>query len=298
MKKLITITLFFFSLISMIVIVSLMIPVGTRLVYGASPTPAKSTPTPTPKESLTEKISQLKDRIASRVTQLKLVEKKGIIGTVQEVSETKIKLTDVQGTIQLVDVDEITKFASQAAETVGISDIKKGATISVLGLYNKDSKRILARFINIAQFPVFTKGTITDIDKKNFTITVKIDDDLPAGRQGKEMVVDIENTTKLLQVSQEGEMIRYTFSKLLKNDVVFIISYANKKDENRLSALRVLVLEFLKTGDKTTPEPTGKKTITPTVSKLTPTPTKSGPTTTLKPTKTPTPTKSTPTPTE
>ncbi|MBI2034844.1 MAG: hypothetical protein HYT11_03890 [Candidatus Levybacteria bacterium] len=273
MKKLIIITLFLFSLTGAIATIP--------FVYGASPTPVKSTPTPSPKESLTEKISQLKDRIASRVTELKLVEKKGVVGTVEDVSETKIKLIDVKGTTQLIDVDEITKFASQAAgtkETTDISDIKKGVTISVLGLYNKDSKRILARFISIVPLPSFAKGTISDIDKKNFTITVKTDKE--------EILVDIENKTKLLQVSPEGEIIRYTFSKLLQDDIVYIVSYPDKKEENRFSALRVLVLSDL----LPTPEPTSKKSITPTVSKLTPTPTKSAPTTTLKPTKTPTPT--------
>src|SRR3989344_1587820 len=252
MKKLIIIILFFFSFTGTIVTIP--------FALGASPIPTKSGPTPTPKEktSLTEKISQLKDRIASRVTELKLVEKKGVIGTVEEASETKIKLEDIQGTTQLIDVDEITKFASQAGaasgtkETTGISDIKKGATIHVLGLYNKESKRILARFINIVQLPTFAKGTISKIDKKNFTITVTTD-------AGKEIIVDIENSTKLVQISQEGEMVRYTFSKLLQDDIVYIVSYPDKKEEGRFSGLRVLVLSELLKTDEPTSEPASKK---------------------------------------
>lgn len=261
MKKIIIITLFFLSLTSTIITIP--------FAYGASPTPTKSTPTPTPKESLTEKISQLKDRIASRVTELKLVEKRGIIGTVEESSETKIKLTDIQGNTQFVDVDEITKFSSDSAkDSVGISDIKKGATISVIGLYNKESKRMLARFVNEEKLPVFAKGTISEIDKKNFTVTIKKDD-------GKEMLIDIANSTKLLQVTQDGEIVKHTFSKLVQDDIVFVASHPDEKKDDLFSATRFLVLTpLLKTE--------AKETVTPAIKKITPTPT-------AKPTKTPTP---------
>ncbi len=287
MKKLIIITLFFFSLTGTIVTIPFA-RLAARQVYAVSPTPTQVQSGPTKaetkkdEESLKEKISQLKDRIASRVTELKLVEKKGVIGTVKEASETKIKLEDVGGKTQFIDVDEITKFSSPAAagtkETFGISDIKKGTTVSVLGLYNKDSKRILARFINAVRLPTFTKGTISKIDKKNFAITVKKENK-------KEIIVDVENSTTIVQVSREGEMVRSSFSKLTTDDIVHIVAYPDKKEEDRFSGIRILVLSALLETEKnqTTPQPTTKKTISPTRS---------------RPTSTPTPIKSTPTPAE
>ena len=78
----------------------------------------------------------------------KLVEKRGIIGTVTDSSDTQITVTDIAGNIRFVDVDELTKFYSSDSKTFGISDIKNGMTIGVLGLYNKQSRRILAREVN------------------------------------------------------------------------------------------------------------------------------------------------------
>src|SRR5579859_2417101 len=85
-----------------------------------------ATPTATVSQS-EEQINNLKERIASRVAQLNLVEKKGIIGTVSDVSETQLTITDMKGDNRIVDVDELTKFSSPSAKsTFGISDITKG----------------------------------------------------------------------------------------------------------------------------------------------------------------------------
>src|SRR3990167_7971143 len=89
------------------------------------------TPTPSPKptsESVTQKltteITDLKEKIASRVAQLKLVEKRGMVGSIKEISGTLITLEDANGKNRLVDVDEITKFSSPSAkESYGLSDL-------------------------------------------------------------------------------------------------------------------------------------------------------------------------------
>src|SRR5258708_15011712 len=73
-----------------------------------------------------QQINNLKTKIASRVAQLNLVEKRGMIGTVVQTSGTEIQLTDMQNNIRFVDVDELTKFSSSSAKDIGISDLTKG----------------------------------------------------------------------------------------------------------------------------------------------------------------------------
>src|SRR3990167_5640769 len=98
--------------------------------------------TPTPDDKAQAIKEQLITNIASRVAQLKLVEKRGIIGTVTNVTNTQITLSDIQNNTRFIDVDELTKFTSaKSKETFGISDITKGTTLGILGLYNKDSRR-------------------------------------------------------------------------------------------------------------------------------------------------------------
>ncbi|MCL5432936.1 MAG: hypothetical protein M1524_02360 [Patescibacteria group bacterium] len=111
-----------------------------------SKTPSPTSQTPTT-EKLNEQISDLKEKIASRVAQLKLVERRGMVGVVTDVSDTQITLTDLSGNTRFADVDELTKFyALKETESFGISDIQKGTKLGILGLYNKQTRKILARF--------------------------------------------------------------------------------------------------------------------------------------------------------
>src|SRR5574342_384350 len=116
-------------------------------VDAATPTPTTAA-SPTKEaldKKLSEQISNLKEKIASRVSELNLVDRRGMIGVISEVSGNKITATDISNKTRFIDVDEITKFSSSSDEkSFGLSDLKKGMRISVLGIYNKQSKRILA----------------------------------------------------------------------------------------------------------------------------------------------------------
>mgnify|MGYP001601616848 FL=1 len=89
--------------------------------------------TPTPVDKIQEIRDQLITNIASRVAQLKLVEKRGIIGVVNDVTNTQISVADLQNNTRFVDVDELTKFSNPAFKGIfGISDITKDSTIGIL----------------------------------------------------------------------------------------------------------------------------------------------------------------------
>src|SRR5690242_18593083 len=134
-----------------------------------TPTPTQVAPSKAAlDQKLNQQINELKEKIASRVSELNLVEKRGMIGIVTDVSGSKITIKDIQGNVRFVDVDEITKFSSASNKSFGLSDITKDTSISILGLYNKQSKRILARFINTSVDPTFLSGSVTDVDSKNF----------------------------------------------------------------------------------------------------------------------------------
>src|SRR4051812_49382042 len=101
MKKLLLLSL---SLATFLIIV----PAAQAVSPTPKPTTAAAT-TPTKAaldKKLNEQINQLKEKIASRVSELNLVEKRGMIGTVTEISGSKITMKDVQGNTRFVDVDE------------------------------------------------------------------------------------------------------------------------------------------------------------------------------------------------
>lgn len=210
-------------------------------VHAATPTPtSKVSPTSAPKASggkLDQQINQLKNKIASRVAELNLVEKRGIIGVVTQVEGNKLTLTDPAGKTRYVDVDEITKF-SGGKTNFDLSKITKGTRITVLGLYNKESKRILARFINLANSPFFLSGVISDIDSKKFIVTITTEDQ-------KQTKLDVQSTTKIVTQDKEEGLVKYGFSKLKATDRVFAVGSPDKKDPSLFTTTRLIVLPDL-----------------------------------------------------
>jgi hypothetical protein len=215
-------------------ILSLLLIVNCYLLIVTPSAYATATPTPTPEDRTTEIRDQLITNIASRVAQLKLVEKRGIIGKVTDATSTQITVTDLQNNIRFIDVDELTKFSSPNAKgAFGISDITKDATVGILGLYNKESRRILARFVNIITIPVIIHGGVSAIDSENFSLNI-------ATEEGKQMTVDVENLTRTYSYTQKEGYIRSGFSKIKENFNIITIGVLDRKDESKLTATRII----------------------------------------------------------
>lgn len=219
-------------------------------IYGVTPSPEPAEK----QDALNDQVSDLKERIASRVAQLKLVEKRGIIGTVTDVSDTQITLSDLTNNTRFVDVDELTKFASPSAkESFGISDITKGNTIGVLGLYNKQSRRLLARFVEILRMSKTIHGAVAALDDKNFVIEVTT-------TEGNK-TVDVENITKTYSYTRGSdargsELSRSGFSKIKENQRITVVGFPDIKDRNRLIASRLIHFTDIPKNPKLSVKPT------------------------------------------
>lgn len=218
--------------------------------------------TPTP-ESNQKILEDLRDRVASTVAKLNLVERRGIMGTVTDITNTQITLSDVKGNTRFVDVDELTKFSSLTGSgSFGISDIEKGEALEVLGLYNKQSRRILARSVSQTKIPKMVNGNIATIDPDNFVFHI-------ATEKKEQFSISIETTTRTLSYNRVSqELIRSGFSKLKESEKVFVEGEQSKDDKKKISADKVIVIP-----NEPTPEPVS--TSTPTTStgsgkKLTP----------------------------
>ncbi len=207
--------------------------VSAGQAYATTATPAPTKTDDAVKEKLDSQINQLKEKIASRVSELNLVEKRGLIGTVTEVKGNQLTLSDNEGNNRFVDVDEITKFSSTGNKNFGISDITKGTKISVLGIYNKQSKRLLARYISTYATPTIYSGAVTAIDVKGFQLTVMTPEQ-------KEIKVDVETSTKLSSYTPEDGLVKYGFSKIAVGDRVSFAGSASRTDANVIAASRLV----------------------------------------------------------
>lgn len=248
---------------------------GTSTVFAISPTPTPTDapPTPTSKPNpLDQQINSLKDRIASRVAQLKLVQRRGVIGIVTDISDISITLSDLHNKTRLIDVDELTKFSSPSAKgAFGISDITKGTVLGILGLYNKQSERILARFVDVLVFPKVLSGTVVSLDNENYAFQLAAED--------KQYTIDIETTTKTLSYTKEAGSTRFGFSKMTPHQHVVVVAYQNLKDKNRFSAGSLMIFPSIPANPKIafpTSLPTPTSVIKPTTTSQSPSASASG----------------------
>lgn len=226
----------FLKLAYIFLVISAVLSVPLALRANAQ-TPTKSaTPTATSSSSLEDKINELKDKVASRVAELNLVEKRGIIGTVTDISTTQITLSDINDNTKFIDVDELTKFSSPSAKTsFGISDIEKGAQLGILGLYNKSSRRTLARFIDVL-FPMqFFHGTVSSVDKVNYNINIVTTDN-------RQFEADIETVTKTFSFSTTSGLIKAGFSKITPGETLIVTGFPDKKNANIIITDRIILL--------------------------------------------------------
>ncbi|MEK7571302.1 MAG: hypothetical protein AAB553_03425 [Patescibacteria group bacterium] len=217
----------YFSLIVTLILTALM-PSAT---FAAAQAPTNEPAGETTSNKLDSQISNLKEKIASRVSELNLVEKRGIIGTVEEVSGNQITIIDIENKKRFIDVDELTKFTSSGAGAFGLSDIKKGTKISALGLYNKQSRHLLARFIRLSIDPTIITGAIAAIDKKNFVITIKTP-------ENKEQKIDVSTITKIYEYSAE-DLVKAGFSKLTVGQRIIAIGFPDKTDPSLIVTSRL-----------------------------------------------------------
>lgn len=195
---------------------------------------AKITSTPTPTVDMTQQIqTELQARIASQVAQMHLTQKEGVIGTVVDVNNTQITINSINNKTQFIDVDELTKFNSSTSQTFGISDITKGTTIGVLGLFNKESRRILARFVTVLILPVTFNGVIAQTDRTNYVINV-------ISNTNKEINIAVEDVTKTFSYS-DGVLTKSGFSKMTTNERISVTGYYDKKNTNQIIASRIIL---------------------------------------------------------
>lgn len=231
----------------------------------AAPSPVPSKNQVATESADLEKIQRIKDIVASKVAELKLVEKRGIIGKVKESSTTQITIEDTKGDLRIIDIDELTKFEGKKDEkedSFGVSDLDKNTPYSFIGLYNKDTKHLMARIVMTAKtIPVYFEGAVAEVSEDEYQILVVND-------KGTKKKVDIERSTKTSSFSEDDTLAKSGFSKLEINERVIVVGYADLKDKDLIAASRIIhftdippssgMQQYIKLDEKSSTE-SGKK---------------------------------------
>src|SRR3990167_9339217 len=135
--------------------------VASSSTYAQTSTPSSSLK-PTPKEegsaSTLDKIRLLKEKVATKVAELRKSDKKAIHGTIVSLSYTEFKLKTPKN-------ETITVTFSE--DTPGnIKDIAEGREITAFGYYDETVKTLDGRVVYLTEsIPSFLSGKIADIDR-------------------------------------------------------------------------------------------------------------------------------------
>jgi len=224
MKKIIILTIF----------AALLSILSTNTVFAQT---KSTTPTPTPKglkEEGIEQIQKIKDIVASKVAELNLVEKRGFVGTVVTTNTTQIIIKDSANLQRTIDIDDLTKFEGSDKETFGISDIKPGDKLLFLGLYNKETKHLLARQVKKSgNIPIIISAIVTSVSPEDFQLEIITENNT-------KMKVDVEKSTKTSSVSKDGTIEKSGFSKIKLHERILVTGFPDPTDTKTINAERLL----------------------------------------------------------
>lgn len=209
-----------------------------------SPTPPKTTltsvtsksditPSPTPSSDLIEKlkqIEQLKEKIATRVSQLRENEKVAFHGTLSASSSGSftVKTPDnSEKTVSYLDDTQLLRITAGKKYATTTNKLAVSSTVIVFGYYNEDHSVITAKYIyEITGSPTAITGKIAEINKNDYTVSVT---------DGKDMkVFDYETATRTNTLNPtQTSFVRSGFSKLKVGDTVRVTGSLDTKQKDR-----------------------------------------------------------------
>lgn len=239
----------------------IMIFFSTGITIAASPSPTtSSSPTekPLPVSSATlEKAKELKEKVASKIAELKVLSKRGVIGTIKSIKDTSIILTS-NGKDITIDTDDTTKITllqKGKRSTLKLSDLKNDQIILVWGQYNKDQETLKAKQILSRVFSQDVIGTVKSIDKDNLTVLVKNDN--------KEQTFTITSATKKA-LKKDRNLTKAETTDISVGDYIHV--YATNQTAIRLLVLPKTVLSSIAAETpkpSASPSPSPKPTTAP-----------------------------------
>lgn len=198
-------------------------------VFAATGTPSATT----------QKIEDLKDRIATKVAQLKTTQRRAVYGTVKSVSITNFTVETTSRDLKIELTDDITviQYLKGKRTLLTPENISKGDTVVVFGQFDTTLDLLTARIVFIqGALPQHTAGVVTLKNDKEFTLKVTTP-------QGQAVLIDIEKTTKaILWDREKKELVKSGFSAITTGSTVHIMGSLVPKQEDRVSADRILVL--------------------------------------------------------
>ncbi|MEK7165887.1 MAG: DUF5666 domain-containing protein, partial [Patescibacteria group bacterium] len=123
----------------------------------------------------TEKVRELKEKLATKVAELRLQQKRGFAGEIAALSKNSFTLVTASGEVR-VRFNEDTQVFQTGTKRIEKkpADLANGNFVSVLGFFEEADKLQQAKVIFLeTKPPVHEIGKVISIDKDEGTVTVK-----------------------------------------------------------------------------------------------------------------------------
>lgn len=211
------------------------------LAVTATPTPADDEdPTPIPTNVVTKDIQDLKDKLATKVAELRKQNQKAVSGVIDAIEAKSITIKDADGKSVKVTLDEVLTHAytinGTVKKEVKVDTLKKGDYIIIAGPYTATT--VTANAIYKDDQYLVGSGKITDVNATDFTLAVATEDK-------ENLTLDVENTTKRLLIdSKTLEKETIGFTKIKEGDTVHFVlkKTGQEKIKDRYAALRIVII--------------------------------------------------------
>lgn len=223
------------------------------MVFAATATPS-ATPKISTASATTKKIEDLKDRLATKVAELRQTSRRALYGTVKSTSITSFvvetKTKDVK--IEMLDEIKVIQYLKGKRTSLTTDDIAKGDLVTIFGEHDTTLDLLKANIVFIQSAdPARVSGVVTARDDQEFTLTMTTP-------QNQSYIIDIEKVTKTFAWDRtKKEIVKSGFTKIAVGATVHIVGFPVPKKENRISADRILDLGNLASPvEQLTPTPT------------------------------------------
>lgn len=210
------------SLILIIAVLVLLVPSAWAITMTPSPNPS-ITPVATTSASLEStaeaSIKNLRDRIASKVAQLRKRDEQAVSGQIISMTDSELVIESIFGKKETIQLDEtLTKyyrFTGSAREEITKADTKVGQYIVVLG--PRSSDKIIANEVFKDELYQSKSGRVTEVNASKSTIKIDTFD--------KETItVSIEGTTAIQAINpSSASIVAGTFARIKEGDTVHVV---------------------------------------------------------------------------
>lgn len=189
-------------------------------------------------EDKTKKIQDLKERLATKVAEMKTTQTRAMYGTIKAITISSITLETDQKEVKLEVTDDIVVAQNIKGNRteLSIDDLDEGDFVVVFGQYDTALDILDATFIFIQSKPSqYVTGTITSVSKEDYTVTIQTPDD-------QEVILDYEKSTSTRVYNEDEEFERGGFSSLIEEDTIHVYGTPDPDEKSRIDADKLIII--------------------------------------------------------